>query len=190
MLKQTPSQTVGPYFLYGLIPQPYGRRGVADNRLASPELPGEHIRIEGQVLDGEGNPIVDALIEVWQADAEGHYPAEAADGQPRHFAGFGRADSSAGGLYGFETVKPGGVAEGQAPHVNVIVYARGMLSHAFTRIYFSDEAQANAADPVLALVPEERRNTLIAQRAELPGRTVYRFDIRLQGEGETVFFDA
>jgi protocatechuate 3,4-dioxygenase, alpha subunit len=150
---------------------------------------GERIRIIGQVLDGEGVPIDDALIEIWQADAQGRYPGAREPGSNRMFSGFGRQGTGTDpeNRFVFETVKPGPVDGEQAPHISVIVFMRGLLSHAYTRMYFSDEAQANARDPVLNSVPQERRSTLVAQRQE-DGPT-YRFDIRMQGEGETVFFD-
>lgn len=180
-LKQTPSQTVGPYFAYAWTPELYGRRPLATNRLAARDTSGEHIRIEGVVTDGEGAPIRDCVVEIWQAGADGRHAPGA--------AGFGRCGTDDAGRYVFDTVKPGACEPGHAPHIAVTVFARGMLSHAFTRLHFSDEAAANEADPVLASVPADRRDTLIARRAELPGGVVYRFDIRLQGEGETVFFD-
>jgi len=194
MLKQTPSQTVGPYFAYALTPQSYGRRGIGSSTLTDMETTGERIRIEGVVTDGEGKPIRDALIEIWQANAAGVYrhPADIrADAQADpHFSGFGRAGTNDDGVFFFDTIKPGAIGDGQAPHINVTVFARGMLAHAFTRIYFADEAAANAEDPVLQTVPADRRDTLIAKPTRMAGGTVYRFDIHLQGDAETVFFDA
>jgi protocatechuate 3,4-dioxygenase alpha subunit len=198
MPKQTPSQTVGPFFAYGLTPEQYGYsyRSIGTGVIASETTEGERIRIIGQVLDGEGQPVPDALLEVWQANAHGRYN-HPADGRRDNrldpdFKGFGRCGTGtrSDACFVFDTVKPGPVGDGQAPHLNVIVMARGMLSHAFTRIYFSDEEEANAQDPVLARVEPERRGTLIAERDETAAGTVYRLDIRLQGEGETVFFDA
>ncbi|TKC88014.1 protocatechuate 3,4-dioxygenase subunit alpha [Trinickia terrae] len=192
-LKQTPSQTVGPYFAYGLVPQQYNfdLKSLFTPVLAGPETPGEHITIIGQVFDGEGNPVTDALIEVTQADGSGRYPASRDEIAATGFRGFGRVGTGTDAQHRFviETVKPGKTADGSAPHVNVTVLMRGMLLHAFTRLYFEDEAAANATDPVLEAVPAARRATLIAKRDQQAGKTVYRFDIRMQGEGETVFFD-
>ncbi|MBY6266334.1 protocatechuate 3,4-dioxygenase subunit alpha [Azospirillum sp. 412522] len=180
-LKQTPSQTVGPYFAYAWTPESYGRRPLATNRLATRDTPGAFIRIEGVVYDGNGAPVRDSVVEIWQAGADGRHAPGA--------AGFGRCGTDDAGHYSFDTVKPGACDPGHAPHIAVTVFARGVLSHLFTRLYFSDETAANAADPVLAGVPADRRDTLIARRTEGPDGVVYRFDIRLQGEGETVFFD-
>ncbi len=191
--RQSPSQTVGPYFAYGLTPEQYGYdfRAIAGNNLADETVEGERIRILGRVLDGAGKPVDDALVEIWQADARGRY-AHPADprGSNLAFKGFGRCGTGTDPeqRFVFETVKPGAV-EGQAPHITLCVMARGMLSHAFTRIYFSDEEKANAADAVLATVPEARRGTLIARREDTPAGTVYCFDVHLQGADETVFFD-
>ena len=190
-LKQTPSQTVGPYFAYGLTPEQYGYdfNELAGGRLVDDETEGERIHIVGRVLDGEGNAVDDAMIEIWQADAQGRY-AHPADprGSNLAFKGFGRYGTGTDPdlRFMFDTIKPGSV-EGQAPHITMCVMCRGMLSHAFTRIYFSDEA--NGDDAVLATVPEDRRATLIAERDETAAGIVYRFDVRLQGDKETVFFD-
>ena len=192
--KQTPSQTVGPFFAYGLTPQQYGYplASIAGASVAPEGEDGEHIRIEGRVLDGNGEPISDAMIEIWQADARGRY-AHPADPRSSNssFRGFGRTGTGTDPQhrFWFDTVKPGAIGDGQAPHVNVIVFMRGMLTHAYSRIYFSDEAEANASDPVLAAVPQARRATLVAEREEAPRGVVYRFDIRMQGADETVFFD-
>jgi len=194
-LKQTPSQTVGPYFAYGLAPTQYGypMKSIAGGQMAPSDTEGERVRIEGVVYDGEGTPIFDALIELWQADAGGRY-AHPADtrGPNSGFKGFGRQGTGTDPerRFIFDTIKPGCVDGMQAPHINVIVLMRGMLLHAYTRIYFSDEAAANAKDPVLASVPAERRQTLIAARTPTPAGIVYRFDIHMQGAKETVFFDA
>lgn len=193
-MKQTPSQTVGPFFAYALAAPQYGyeHTGIASDSLADDLVPGERIRIVGRVFDGAGDAIPDALVEIWQADSEGRY-AHPADGRESNagFRGFGRfgTGTDAQNRFLFHTIKPGSVDGEQAPHINVIVFMRGMLSHAYTRLYFPDEAEANSRDPVLSSVPEERRPTLIARREETEAATVYRFDIRMQGEDETVFFD-
>ncbi len=189
-LRQTPSQTVGPFFSFGLAPEQYGYdfRSIAGSAVAEDGTPGTRIRVAGRVFDGEGQPLSDALIEIWQADAEGRY-AHPADPRSSNagFKGFGRTGTGTDpeNRFVFDTVMPGAVA-GQAPHINVVVFARGMLNHLYTRVYFEDQAEANARDPVLLSVPSERRNTLMASRE---GTAAYRFDIRLQGDGETVFFD-
>ena len=195
---QTAGQTIGPYFAFCLTPEPYGRQGIAGSVMAGPATKGEHIRITGRLIDGEGGAMDDALIEVWQANAAGRYasPADARADVPLDpsFSGFGRCMTDRDGRFTFETVKPGRVpGQGnrfQAPHVSVIIHSRGMLSHACTRIYFSDEAEANAEDPVLASVEAARRPTVIARREDTPGGPVYHLDIHKQGEKETVFFDA
>jgi protocatechuate 3,4-dioxygenase alpha subunit len=195
---QTPSQTVGPFFHYGL---PW--KGCADlvgdtdigarvelfpedhYVLALPsakgEIAGEVITLEGVVLDAAGQPTPDVMIEIWQADASGRY----ADGSSNTgFIGFGRASTSEDGVYRFRTVRPGLVDGQQAPHIAVGVFGRGLIKRLATRVYFENEA-TNAEDPILALVPADRRETLIARR----DGDAWRFDIVLQGERETVFFD-
>jgi protocatechuate 3,4-dioxygenase alpha subunit len=194
MPERTPSQTVGPFLHIGLAPADYNVRPLFGSALAAPGVTGTPIRIEGSVRDGEGNALPDALLEIWQADAQGRY-AHAADGRPlssNFFRGFGRAPTDAAGGFAFSTVKPGAVpgphGSLQAPHINVGIFARGLLKRLFTRIYFKDESM-NGTDPILALVPPQRRHTLMA----VPDATragVFRFDIRLQGQDETVFFDA
>jgi protocatechuate 3,4-dioxygenase alpha subunit len=194
--KQTPSQTIGPFFAYGLTSEQYGYQLdqiAGGNLLAAAEgVGGERIRIVGQVFDGEGQLVPDAMIEIWQADAQGRYahPADAR-GTNTGFKGFGRMGTGTDPecRFVFDTIKPGPVDDAQAPHISVAVFARGMPLHAFTRIYFGDEETANARDPVLALVPHERRGTLIAEKGDTDGVATYRFDIRLQGDGETVFLD-
>jgi protocatechuate 3,4-dioxygenase alpha subunit len=190
---QTPSQTVGPYFAYGLTATQYGYDfdQPFDAHVALDGARGQRIRIEGRVIDGDGNPINDAMVEICQPDGEGHYPTSVEDAKACGFRGFGRmgTGTDAQNRFVFHTVKPGVEAEGGAPHINAIVTMRGLLLHAFTRIYFSDEAAANAKDPVLASVPAERRDTLIAQRSEEGGQVTYRFDIHMQGPKETAFFD-
>lgn len=193
MALQTPSQTVGPFFAYGLTPQQYGYpfRDIANNVLFDRDTEGEHIRISGRVLNGENQPVTDAMIEIWQADSCGHYAttqdARNADGTCKGFGRFGTG-TEPGNRFIFYTIKPG-VVESQAPHVNFIVLMRGILLHAYTRMYFADEAAANAHDPVLNSVPAERRATLFAAPETTPGGVIYRFDIHMQGEQETVFFD-
>ena len=194
MPERTPSQTVGPYLHIGLTQGAYGVREIFSASLADAGMPGIHIRIEGRVFDGEGNIMPDAVIEIWQADHQGRY-AHPADGRAlasNSFRGFGRCPTDKDGGFAFDTVKPGSVpgpgGSTQAPHINMGVFARGLLKRLFTRIYFADEP-ANAADPILDLVPADRRDTLIARPdAAKPG--LFRFDIRLQGGNETVFFDA
>ncbi|MEW9582753.1 protocatechuate 3,4-dioxygenase subunit alpha [Paraburkholderia sp. DGU8] len=191
-LKQTPSQTVGPYFAYGLCPQQYDFdfKSLFTPVLADREADGEHITIIGQVFDGDGNVISDAMIEMSQVDPNGHYPDSREEILKSGFHGFARVGTGTDPHKRFfvETVKPGRISPDQAPHVNVILTMRGMLLHTFTRIYFEDEAQANQQDPVLAAVPADRRGTLIARR-EPNTANVYRFDIHMQGDKETVFFD-
>jgi len=191
----TPSQTIGPFFHYCLTPKAYGFPEVVTNDLLTDDAAGERIRIEGRVFDGDGQPVPDAMIEIWQADGEGRY-AHAADGRSlpnTGFKGFGRTDCDGEGRYRFATVKPGPVpgpnGRDQAPHINVGVFARGVLNRLFTRIYFDGEP-GNAADPILALVPADLRGTLIARRTGGGGEPTYTFDIHLQGENETVFLDA
>ncbi len=188
--KQTPSQTVGPYFAYGLTPEQYGYdyKQLAGNSLR--EDGAEPIIIRGQVFDGNGDTVRDAVLELWQADSQGRY-AHPADQRSTNtgFGGFARVGTGTrdGNFYEFETVKPGAIGDGQAPHITVVLFMRGLLNHVYTRIYFSDEAAANSDDPVLNLVDEDRRGSLIAHRED--GNT-YRFDIHMQGDRETVFFDA
>jgi len=192
-LKQTPSQTVGPYFAYGLCPEQYNFdfKSLFIAAVADYEAAGEHISIVGQVFDGDGKAVGDAMLEVSQVDSQGRYPASRAEVEASGFRGFARVGTGTDPQKRFivETVKPGRAAENDAPHLNVIVTMRGMLLHTFTRIYFDDEAAANEGDPVLASVPAERRETLIARRVAGTGKAVYRFDIFMQGERETVFFD-
>jgi protocatechuate 3,4-dioxygenase alpha subunit len=201
VLKETASQTAGPYVHIGLAPKAAGFdifEKNFTNVLAGPNTKGEKIRVEGRVIDGSGTPLRDVLIEIWQANAAGKYnhPADlqGKDLDP-DFRGWGRGCSDfESGVYTFETVKPG-VVEGRngrpmAPHINFWIVARGINIGLNTRMYFSDEKEANAKDPVLNLIEWElRRKTLIAERTERDGQVVYRFDIRIQGEDETVFFD-
>jgi protocatechuate 3,4-dioxygenase alpha subunit len=189
----TPSQTVGPFFKYGLTPTgEYAWNDAFTNSTLTPDVTGDRVRIEGRVFDGDGVVVPDVMLEIWQADAQGRF----ADPQDKRalpnasFRGFARCGTDKDGHYSFDTVKPGAVPDPdgkpQAPHILLAVFGRGMLRHLYTRIYFSDEA-GNAADPVLGLVSADRRATLIATREA--GKPVYRLDLRLQGGDETVFFD-
>ncbi|MGF1611339.1 MAG: protocatechuate 3,4-dioxygenase subunit alpha [Kiloniellales bacterium] len=205
LLKESPSQTAGPYIHIGMAPPVAGLPVRADetpNVLAGPRARGERIRIEGRVFDGEGAPVKDAIIEVWQADANGIYdhPADQRNIPPDpDFRNFGRAVCDLkSGHWSIDSVKPGpvpgppiGSKDGgsMAPHISIAIFARGINIHLNSRIYFDDEADANEADPILALVEPARRDTLIARRGARDGQAVYHFDIRLQGDDETVFFD-
>ena len=189
-LPQTPSQTVGPFFHFGMV------EAGDENVMVSDIIKGDPIVIRGRVLDGEGEVVPDALLEIWQADANGFYDhpddphRENAD---PNFRGFGRADTVADGLFTFRTIKPGPVPFDsrrlQAPHINVRIFSRGMLTHAYTRFYFSDEEEANENDQILNIVDPDRRHTLILQLQPDSDPPVYVLDIKLQGNDETVFFD-
>jgi protocatechuate 3,4-dioxygenase alpha subunit len=191
--KQTPSQTVGPYFAYGLCPEQYNfdLKSLFTASIADRESAGQHISIVGQVFDGEEKVIGDAVIEMVQADPAGRYVTTVADARASGFRGFARVGTGTDPelRYVIDTVKPGSTDDDSAPHIDVIVLMRGMLLHAYTRLYFDDETEANARDNVLALVPADRRATLIAKREPGTSNTIYRFDIHLQGPKETVFFD-
>lgn len=200
-LKESSSQTAGPYVHIGLIPIQAGFdifEHNFSNVLVMPHTLGERIRIEGRVIDGSGAPLRDALVELWQANAEGRYN-HVSDQQNKKidhtFRGWGRAGSDfETGLFWFETIKPGSVmgrsGRAMAPHVNFWIVARGINIGLNTRMYFSDEQAANDWDPVLNLVePPVRRGTLVALREQRGDNIVYKFDIHLQGERETVFFD-
>ncbi|MCT8162139.1 protocatechuate 3,4-dioxygenase subunit alpha [Pseudoruegeria sp. SHC-113] len=198
-LKETASQTAGPYVHIGLAPGAAGfdiYREELGHDITGPNAEGERIRVEGVVTDGMGAPIKDVLLEVWQANAQGHYAHPEGGGAVEEgFRGWGRVITDFDtGVWAFETVKPG-ASKGrggalQAPHLNLWLVARGINIGLNTRMYFADEATANAADPVLTLIEwEHRRATLIAARIDGGPLPVYRFDIRLQGEDETVFFD-
>jgi protocatechuate 3,4-dioxygenase, alpha subunit len=190
----TPSQTVGPYFEYGLTPgSSYRWNDAFGNDLVTPDVSGERIRIVGRIFDGDGKTITDSMLEIWQADAQGRFadPQDMRALPNSAFRGFGRCGTDASGGYSFHTIKPGSVpgpgGKPQAPHILLAVYARGMTQQAMTRIYFENEP-ANAGDPILALVPPDRGSTLIAKHE--PGEIItYRFDVHLQGDRETVFFD-
>lgn len=221
-LKETASQTAGPYVHIGLAPGAagfdiYGRELGWD--IAGPNAKGERIRVEGRVIDGMGAPIKDVLLEVWQANADGNYAHPEGGGPVEEgFRGWGRVITDfETGEWSFETVKPGPVParlpmgairpaeqeelvdaykrghqgdRAMAPHLNLWIVARGINIGLNTRMYFDDEAEANAKDPVLNLIEwENRRGTLLARRSEREGKPVYRFDIRLQGPDETVFFE-
>ncbi|CAN7391622.1 protocatechuate 3,4-dioxygenase subunit alpha [Phenylobacterium sp. LjRoot225] len=211
VFKQTPWQTVGPFFHYALpwkgaadlvagegdlgarpdlIPEGHDLLGPGD--VVRTAAQGEAVEIFGCVYDGDGQPIPDAMVEIWQANPQGRYASEA---DPReelaldpNFIGFGRSSTSVDGAFRFRTLKPGRVPGPgntlQAPHIAVGLMGRGLLKRLVTRIYFADEA-ANAEDPILALVPQDRRDTLIARY----DGGAWRFDIHLQGEAETVFFE-
>ena len=198
-LKETASQTAGPYVHIGLAPGAAGfdiYQHELGHDICGPNAKGERIRVEGVVIDGMGAPIKDVLLEVWQANAAGHYAHPEGGGPVEDgFRGWGRVLSDFDtGEWGFDTVKPGttrGRNVGtQAPHLNLWLVSRGINIGLNTRMYFGDETEANARDPVLNLIEwENRRGTLVAARTERDGTPVYRFDIRLQDENETVFFD-
>ncbi|MBP0438691.1 protocatechuate 3,4-dioxygenase subunit alpha [Tianweitania sediminis] len=200
-LKESPSQTAGPYVHIGTNPNWVEITGVWKDdlglALVGPETRGERILIEGTVTDGAGAPVRDALIEIWQADADGLHnsPAETRGTADPNFVGWGRQPvAEADGTFRFETIRPGQVpypdGRVQAPHITVWIVARGINIGLHTRLYFADEAEANAGDPLLLRIPEPaRRETLIARRSERDGIPVFTFDIRIQGDNETVFLD-
>jgi protocatechuate 3,4-dioxygenase alpha subunit len=184
----TSAQTVGPFFEDSLLRDPI-------NTIADESTEARSIRVEGRVLDGDGAAVPDAMVEVWQANADGVYrhPADPRGGSiDDGFGGFGRSGTDDSGRYWFQTVKPGPVPSpkggAQAPHLNVCVFARGLLDHLATRIYFEDEP-SNATDEVLQAIDEARRPTMIATRVTSDDEIVYELDIVLQGDAETVFFD-
>jgi protocatechuate 3,4-dioxygenase alpha subunit len=185
-LLTTPSQTVGPYLRIGFT-------ALCADAIAPPGTAGEHLTIEGRVTDGDGTPVSDAALEIWQADAGGKYALarDASKSVAGQFRGFGRILTDAGGVFRFTTIKPGPVpgpkGAMQAPHLVVTVLMRGLLKHLLTRIYFPDDP-GNAADPILQLVPAERRATLVAKRSAQAKATL-QWNLVLQGENETVFFD-
>lgn len=189
-LKETPSQTAGPFVHIGMLPAMAGLRSqqAPQNDLAGESTLGQRIRIEGQIHDGAGALVKDAIVEIWQADANGQYDSNA-------FLGWGRAATNfESGRFVFETVKPGITpfhdGRPQAPHVSFAIFARGINIPLQTRMYFPDELQANAADPVLQSVgAPDLVGTLVARKVRDATPPTYRFDIRLQGEHETVFFD-
>lgn len=193
-LSPTPSHTVGPFYGYAL-PFPDGGDLAPAGRT-------DAVTVHGRVTDGANAPVPDALVELWQADPAGDLPG--APGSMRRdpasgghlgrsgveFTGFGRVQTDAAGQWSARTLLPG-ARPGHAPYVSVCVFARGLLHHLFTRLYFPEHAEAHAADPLLASLPPERRGTLVAVAEHAPGgpQRSYRFDIRLQGEKETVFLD-
>jgi protocatechuate 3,4-dioxygenase alpha subunit len=195
----TPSQTVGPFYAYGLTPKgrakwdpdgTYSWKETVGDNLVTPDASGDRIKIVGVIRDGDNAPIPDAMLEIWQADSQGRYAHPRDKSMPNAaFKGFGRSACNRDGEFGFDTIKPGAVpgndGKPQAPHIVVCIFSRGMLRQVYTRMYFEDE-KANATDAILNLVPADRRHTLIAKK-EKDG--VYRFDIRVQGGDETVFFD-
>lgn len=191
--KQTPSQTVGPFFAYGLCPEQYNFdfNSLFTATAAAPNAIGEHIIVMGSVYDGSGGAVGDAIVETLQADAAGQYVDSQDDAAARGFSGFCRVGTGTeeGNRFVIRTIKPGSVAVGSAPYIDIILHMRGMLMHAFTRLYFEDESAANDDDPVLNSVPSARRQTLIAKLEDRAGVKLYRFDIHLQGPEETVFFD-
>lgn len=202
-LPETPSQTAGPYVHIGLIPHQAGFdifENSFGNVMAGRDTIGERIRVEGRVLDGTGAPCRDILLEAWQANAAGRYnhPADQQTDKALdpNFRGWGRSGTDFDtGLYTFETIKPGPVIgrrgyNPMAPHVNIWLAARGINIGLATRMYFEDETALNESDPVLRMIePAIRRRTLLARREARSNGVAYVFDIRLQGENETVFFD-
>jgi len=187
-LRTTPSQTIGPFFAYSLTAVQYGYNftSIINGDIVDEVTEGEEIFITGKIYDSKGELVHDAMIELWQADANGQYHKNFITGG---FKGFGRlgTGTKADRSFTFRTIKPGSV-EGQAPHINVILFMRGSLHTLYTRLYFSDEA-SNEQDPLLNEIPTERRHTLIAERKEVDGKVVYLFNIYMQGEHETVFFE-
>ena len=199
-MKESPSQTAGPYVHIGLTPNLQDITGVYETdpgaQMLTPGTKGERIAITGRVLDGSGMAVADAVLEIWQADADGSYGG--AHGPSSNttpaFTGWSRKATDSEGRYRFETIKPGRVpgpdGKPMAPHVTLWIVARGINTGLHTRIYFDDEAGANAADPVLTRIMDTRRRpTLVAKRSVEDGKVIYTHDIRLQGEDETVFFD-
>ena len=186
-LLTTSSQTVGPFFSIGFA-------WLTTTEIAPPNVSGARVTVEGRIVDGDGKAVTDAVVEIWQADAQGKYAhPEDQQNQPvaKRFRGFGRIPTGGRGEFRFATIKPGGVpgpgATTQAPHLVVSIFMRGLLKRLVSRIYFPDEP-ANATDPVLALVPDDRRATLIAKQAGADASTLT-WNVILQGADETVFFD-
>ena len=200
-LKESPSQTAGPYVHIGCTPNFTGIEGVYDADLGTimlnDQARGERITVTGQIFDGTGTPLRDAMIEIWQADADGLYnsPQELRGDADPNFAGWGRCPTDLQtGQYTFQTIKPGRVPfrDGRlmAPHISFWIVARGINLGLQTRMYFADEDAANAEDPMLTRIEHKVRvPTLMGQRSEADGAVTYTFDIRLQGEDKTIFFD-
>ena len=187
MSQLTPFNTVGPFFKLLVRNRPEGT-----DSLVTEATKGERIRVSGRLIAGDGAPVDDGLVEIWQADAAGHFhhPHDSGHDKADPFTGFGRAATAPGGAFSFQTIRPGAVTgpdgRTQAPHILVSVMARGVMSRCWTRIYFEGEP-LNDGDPILQLVPVERRNTLIARRTDT---NHFELDVVLQGDKETVFFEA
>ena len=196
MPKQTASNTIGPFFHHILTPEGHKKTGITDNKLVGKKTKGERIRVEGRILDADGKPLRAAMLEIWQANAAGRYNSPVDDRDEaqldKKFSGFGRVSSGSKGKFEFETIKPGSVPgtgnAPQAPHINLTLFAAATDIHLFTRLYFSDEEEANEIDPVLSSVNAARRDTLIARRKKTKKGIVYRFDVQVGGDDETVFF--
>lgn len=194
-LKESPSQTGGPYVHIGLTPNYCGIHGVYDDmgaKIIHGDVEGERITLDIRLIDGSGAPLYEAIVETWQCDANGNFPDPKAKTRPA-FTGWGRQPTDDTGLCRFETIKPGRVAapDGSlmAPHIAVWIVARGINIGLQTRVYFEDEAEANEADFVLNKIPDKRRRkTLIARREDGPNPR-YVLDVNFQGANETVFFD-
>ncbi|MDE0767891.1 MAG: protocatechuate 3,4-dioxygenase subunit alpha [Opitutaceae bacterium] len=188
--KPTPSQTVGPFFSYGLAPEQYGYdyKSLASGALLKEDTQGEAITIVGRILSGTGDLMKNVVVESWQANNEGQY-SKIIDKDT--FSGFGRFGTGTDkkNRYILHTIKPGRVDSEQAPHIALTLFSRGLMHHAYTRLYFSDETEANEKDPLLLQLPSKRRHTLIAQKAQSDFGAVYQFDIHMQGDDETVFLE-
>lgn len=198
-LKETPSQTAGPYVHIGLTPNFAEIKGVYPTdpgiTMLTPDTVGERITVTGRIIDGAGAPVTDALVECWQADADGSFAAPMAShsNSVPAFSGWGRQPTNGDGIFTFETIKPGAVpgpdGKPMAPHIALWIVARGINTGLQTRLYFPDEADSNATDFVLNKIADPRRRaTLIARKEDGPVPR-YQLDIHLQGESETVFFD-
>lgn len=190
-LLTTPSQTIGPFFAYSLTAEQYGYdyNSIVNGCLINDDTEGDRICIQGNIFDGEGATIPDALIEIWQANRKGEYRTIPIDQKNDGFTGIGRVGTgvNANHTFTFTTIKPGSISKEDAPHINIILFMRGSLHQLYTRLYFSDEF--NETDPLLSSIDVTRRHTLIAQRQEINGVVHYQFNIYMQGNKETVFFD-